>query len=547
MIRPTDTLLYGTSRLDPEALIAKLDGPDEKDRLFLRQLKSWAKVAGVDDAALAAMWLIETANGTSVRWNNDLNPGGIGIPADSTVQPFKIGDSDEAARIFVQCVYALVKRKAHPGVPIPPNAQKWFDGVWLPKVQSPRMPNVTTINDLNLHYTSADGDSQATWAWNPAHVTTLIARGNQFMPGLPDQDEFTSPVDHPPEVVPMPTTKLVFHRAPVPESLQLHDIVSNGPNTAFDRLGVRRNLGSFTHRMVGSLLGTHGYFQGEAKNRSLTDFGIGGTWDGANDGVIYQWVPKGLDIAPWASGPANDLEGDGIAFVQALGVNAVNRDMRAIELSDGGNYLAPWGPVAQKLQYREYIALMVYLFDDAEVPWDSYPVNPEVGVVTDLEHWEIGPKDCPFAPVRNLVNQRQADIRAGLKMYQTGVGTTPDPIPAEPPVIQPYSASLDQNFLRERWGEPRRVYVNGTAAVDKETGETKTYPWNPKWTPCSAWIHRCKRHNAFPSPGDWESIPNADKDKGDPTSMITFENGWVLLHFNDARGWRWAGDEDGDV
>ena len=71
-------------------------------------------------------------------------------------------------------------------------------------------------------------------------------------------------------------------------------------------------------------------------------------------------------------------------------------------------------------------------------------------------------------------------MRAVLKLHQTGTGTTPEPIPAPQPVPKPipYSASLDQRFLREVWGEPRRLYRNGRFA-QTEAGATKTYPWNP--------------------------------------------------------------------
>lgn len=535
-VKRTDKLMYAKPRLNGKALLARLDQPDEKDAIFLAHLVAYSEVAGLDDAVLADMWLVETANGTSERWNIDLNAGGIGIPSDSTLQPFKIADAGEAARIFVQCVYSLVNRRLHDKIPVPAAAQEWFSDVWLPKVTSKQIPTVATVADLNLHYADARGELQATWAWNPNHIDVLLERAAVWLPDVPDQTSGGGPI------VSTPTTKLVFGRVPIPAELELHDIVSNGPNTAFDYLGVRRNLGTCTHRMVGSLLGTHGYFQGEAAGKSLTDFGIGGTWDGDLNGTAYQWVPKGIEIAPWANGPATDLEGDGVAFVQALGINAVNRDIRAIELSDGGNYLDPWGPEAQAKQWATYIALMAYLFDQAEVPWDSYPVNPAVEVVTDLEHWEIGPKECPFGPVRQLVNQRQAAIRAVLKMHQTGVGTTPEPIPAPKPVIIPYSASLDQTFLKRRWGSLKRVYVNGEPARDPETKRVKYYRWNPKWVPCSAWVARAKEAGGeYPKPGDWTSI--AKPKKGGPVSQIEFENGWVLLHFDDSRGWRWAGDE----
>lgn len=332
------------------------------------------------------------------------------------------------------------------------------------------------------------------------------------------------------------TTRLVFGRVPVPEQIELHDIVSDGPNSAFDRLGARRDVGTCTHRMVGSLLGTHGYFQGEARQRSLTDFGIGGPWDGEFDGTIYQWVPRGLKIAPWANGPANDLDGDGIAFVQALGVEAVNRDLRSIELSDGGDTDNPYGPEATPKQFTAHVALVARIFDQAEVPWNQFPLNPAAGVVTYLEHWEIGPKECPFPPVRAQVGATQAAVRGLLRLHQTGVGVEPEPIPVTPATpVQPYSASLDQAFLREMWGEPRRIYRNGNAAVDAQ-GRAKTYPWNPRWTPCSAWIHRAREEQEFPNPGDWETVPAGIVG---PSSMIPFSNGWILLHFPD-RGWKWA-------
>lgn len=340
---------------------------------------------------------------------------------------------------------------------------------------------------------------------------------------------------------------IVFGRVPDPEGLELRDIVTNGINIAFDSLGPRKDLGACTHRMVGSLRGTDGYFRGAARASSLTDFGIGGPWDGDLDGRIYQWVPRGADVAPWANGPANDLEGDGIAFVQALGIAAVNRDIRSIELSDGGNINNPYGPTATPRHFAAHVALLARLFDRAEVPWDKFPLNPTLGIVTYLEHWEFGPKQCPFPPVRNAVNQTQDAVRALLKMHQTGVGTTPDPIPPpEPIVVIPYHANLDQTFLKRRWGSIRRVYASGDLARD-EAGKTKYWRWNPGWLPCSAWLNRAKEAGEFPRPRDWVSI---DKPKpGGPVSQIEFENGWVLLHFGaeDARRWRWAGDEVGEA
>ena len=86
--------------------------------------------------------------------------------------------------------------------------------------------------------------------------------------------------------------------------------------------------------------------------------------------------------------------------------------------------------------------------------------------------------------------------------------------------------------------DDRPVFAQMEANLRAETapGTAKTYPWNPRWTPCSAWIHRAKTTQEFPSPGDWESLAPAPNG---PVSMIPFSNGWILLHFKE-RGWMWA-------
>jgi hypothetical protein len=122
-----------------------------------------------------------------------------------------------------------------------------------------------------------------------------------------------------------------------------------------------------------------------------------------------------------------------------------------------------------------------------------------------------------------------------LKLHQTGIGTDPTPIPAPKPVVHPYSAFLDEGLLAERWGKPRRVYLNGRVALDPQ-GAPKHYRWNPRWAPCSAWLHRARTEHEFPTAGDWQSLPTQP---GGPASMIPFSNGWLLLRFND-QGWRWA-------
>ncbi len=187
-LQPTDKLL-GPPRMtqaDIDSLISHLDQPDDKDRAFITQVVKDAKIVGIDDANALAQHIWETDDQRAPRWNNDLNPGGVGIPSNSTVQPFKIANVQEASAIFVNAVYAMVTGHAHPDLPIPANAQDWWEKVWLAKVTSPRFPNVETRNDLNIRYQDF-GDSQATWAWDQNYVTGTTGRFNGYVPGLKDQ------------------------------------------------------------------------------------------------------------------------------------------------------------------------------------------------------------------------------------------------------------------------------------------------------------------------------------------------------------------------
>lgn len=74
--------------------------------------------------------------------------------------------------------------------------------------------------------------------------------------------------------------------------------------------------------MVGHLAGTDAYFR---RNSVDSHFGVGNPTDGANDGVVYQWVDTSR-----------------IAYANLEG----NRDVISIETADGGNPNNPWSPKA---------------------------------------------------------------------------------------------------------------------------------------------------------------------------------------------------------
>lgn len=156
---------------DPTTILNSVNGPDAKDRAYIQAMVHWCAVAGIDPFLALTQWGVETDTGESVRWNRDLNPGGVGIPANSTVQPFKIADGDEAARIHAQALYSAVTHHLRDHIPLPDASVDWFTKIWLPKVTHPNYPGVTVVDDLNTRYT-ANGDSHATWAWDANGVST---------------------------------------------------------------------------------------------------------------------------------------------------------------------------------------------------------------------------------------------------------------------------------------------------------------------------------------------------------------------------------------
>src|SRR5215204_5667814 len=150
-LKATDTIM-STRSADDALVVRRLGGPDSKDFAFAKALNELSVVAGIDPVLAIVQWLLETANATSQRWNNELNSSGIGIVANDTEQPFSIPDVRSSAALHVQCLYSLVNRKLHPDIPLWPAAQSWMDRVWLPKVTSSAMPDVRTVHDLGLRY-----------------------------------------------------------------------------------------------------------------------------------------------------------------------------------------------------------------------------------------------------------------------------------------------------------------------------------------------------------------------------------------------------------
>lgn len=323
----------------------EMHGPDDKDWAFLGSLDRWSEVAGIDPAVPAAQFLLETDNGKSIRWNRDLNASGMGIVADNTPQPFKIESVDESARLFVQCLYSLVNRKAHPDVPLSGDVLTWFNNVWLKKVMSPAMPDVETVADLGLRY-KENGDSRATWSWEKgtgptdAYGKKLVSRLDQFYPNLPAPAEGVPPVANDPEILKQGVKYAYVYKR---REGQGFDYGNRGPID-----------GVFTHETQGRGSGTwyQGFFtcwtqescdkygiceDGERCGDALVD------WFVDRDGVWWEFQdPFNTDRIPYASGGKTKNWNDPVGIYINNNYSNVNDSFAAIEFEKTDNeHLTP--------------------------------------------------------------------------------------------------------------------------------------------------------------------------------------------------------------
>jgi hypothetical protein len=191
-----------------------------------------------------------------------------------------------------------------------------------------------------------------------------------------------------------------------------------GQNSGWDNLGPRTFRGVCLHIMEGTLDGTDAYFRNEARTRALTDFGIGWGSKGSVNGIarydIYQWNSMASGRAPWASGPANGVEGDGQAFISAYGVNAINRDLRSIEFA--GRESQGELPSAQ---VDLGVALIAALADGDQVRYDAWPFRNGVPLI--MAHREFSTKTCPGWWLMSQVSSISDRVGEILERYQTGM------------------------------------------------------------------------------------------------------------------------------
>lgn len=185
------------------------------------------------------------------------------------------------------------------------------------------------------------------------------------------------------------------------------------------------------HRMVGNLRGTDDWFH---QGKAATAYGVGvGNWDSASDdGKIIEWIGPTTGYYGESSGPVSSPYGDGLAYVQEVGVDNVNRRSKAIEIS--GNYETPLTAKAR----QSIIAITAYWADRKKIPHTDFPMIVALERSFVIWHQEItigSGKVCPGIVVMNETNTLIASIKTYLKRYQEEAATPdyarPAPISGE--------------------------------------------------------------------------------------------------------------------
>ncbi len=347
---------------------------------------------------------------------------------------------------------------------------------------------------------------------------------------------------------------LVFHQITHPPFIDR--LIPDNETSAWDNLGPLEQIGVCRHTMVGYLNSTDRWFRNELGRKAggLTTYGVGGPWDGpALNGVIYRWNdPLGKahtvtydwhegyvspNRAGWANGGSDGLEGDGVLFVRNRGVNAINK-LISIERSDGGDpYNAPY----EGKQFENIARLSAYWADYAEIPWNAYPLNPKVNLVTDLEHFEFATKGCPHSPVISKTDAHQDRVRALLKAAQEHTEGGEVVVPPPTPIV------VDHDLWPGGYTEARLAAQFGTLMVHTVDGTVVPAKFNVKGPISNAWAARGalekRTVDELPPPSVSVDIPS--REAGGLTARLVLFDGrgsdnWMLMRPGPDVSFRWV-------
>lgn len=430
-----NTPIRGTTAITAAQAIAYADGKGASAnyRDYLSFVWTFAPKLDLNPLAVMGQWCDETATGTSARWLKG-DPAGIGIFDNATASTLasNLTGQQSAAIHLVELSTKLNRtvpaRDLVGGIDVAaldPHLQRV-----LQFVNRADWPAIATLHDLRAPLAGGD----FTWAANQAYGDQIANHMNAiaaFAKETPVADPALSfgNVKHP-----------AFADRPIvkPEGAGQND------------LGQRTVKGVSWHRMLGFLWGTDTFFRRDDIN-ALTDYGVGvGGHDGVNhDGEILRWNDPLGRQSGWASGVFSSAAyGDGLAFANKYGVNAINRDRASIEIS--GNYDTP---LTEKS--RQAIAeLTAYWADQAKIPWNVFPIVPADGFSFICWHNEFGPdfgqKVCPGSVVMNETSALIERTREILKAAQTNGTVAPLKTYAQSVLPEWWPDSLTQIHLDDK-------------------------------------------------------------------------------------------------
>ncbi|MCC6790454.1 MAG: hypothetical protein IT336_02150 [Thermomicrobiales bacterium] len=439
-------------------------------RDYLAALWDMAPRLGINPLAVMGQWCDETATGTSPRWLRG-DPAGLGIFADNTPSTLASNlTGKQSAAIHVVELATKLNRVVPPrdtvdGIDVAaldPHLQRV-----LQFVARPDWPAIATLHDLRIPLAGGD----FTWAANQAY-------GDQIANHMNAIAAFA-------EGTPMPNDNLVFGNVPHPafEDRPIQKAEGAGMND----LGQRTVKGVTWHRMLGTLNGTDGFFRRNDVN-ALTDYGVGvESIDGTGlDGTIFRWNDPLGRQSGWASGTwsAPHAFGDGRAFVNKYGIDAINRDRASIEISGHENT-----PLTEKS--RQAIAeLTAFWADQAKIPWDSFPIVPADGFSFVCWHEEFGPefgqKKCPFTVVKNetvaLIERTKNILKAAQTNTVVAAGEefTPSELPAwwDASLMESFPADQAENGVN--YWVMRRLYRASSPTLRRSKPDIKAPASGPK-------------------------------------------------------------------
>ncbi len=526
-LQTSDTIMSNRTA-DPSRVTGRLQGPDQKDFDFAKALVELCAEAGVDPVVALVQWLLETGNATSPRWNNDLNSSGIGIVANDTAQPFVIPDVRAAAALHVQCLYSLANRERHPDISLWPQADDWMEQTWLPKVQSPAMPDVRTVHDLGLRYVE-NGRPRATWSFEDGVVPQdtygkkLASRGREFYPEAADQTGET-PTTQPPDG--QSDGPLIFGRVPRPPMVEMivEKPVHQSSGFGYDRAPApRQNVGLVHHETQGRGSGQfyHDFFScpdGERCKNALVDFFID------REGTIFMFNDPFGTRAGWANGggvtEAGGLEGDGVRFFAIFGANGINFRLVSIE------YEKRTEEDFTDAQIQAGGALAAWIHDLDGQPWEQHPFVPKYGCVTSFLHFEFGTTDCGKGELDDI-SRVQAVTRGIMRRFQQGGSSAPiDPqVQDLPPVELPGGLTLQE--AEARFGTYRKHLPDGRIV---------TGGFDPEGVISLAWAQRAAEEGVWPRIEDWYVFEGSAA----ILNLVTFDNEWIMVQQSERSGMMWV-------